>query len=427
MSIPTLAPNNQLNIQGVQSSNISGTPIISSFPTTSTSNSLGHYHFVDDTTKSTTHLNLSATSAGGHIFSHASSTQAPLTVLKIDRTAMTLDTLLRNSTAKTYLDMSLGELKLINDTYNNTLTQSTLLLNDVVNNYTGAYTAEQVNLVNNSTNLQTRVYAGQTQLRSGSTDLNVGTGTYLEISNLPLKDVKSRLTKDNLTITDISNNVSVLSSVDLTFNGVSVFSNIDVIAQKQVVPQMIVSSPAIYADSSIAPQPSPFLASYGFGGWAYKKESPQASNAKINWYLPFPVIGGTVGDLYGLYYQIFNNCIGTGDLPFFTVYTRPTGVSDYAPWYHSSRTYTPTSNSTANQTCQMFMNIKSLSFTPNSIAIQNQINMAEAITNGTYADSDVILFIAFGTNSGSALNSVDFSCSKIGMITNNFSGEFNLL
>jgi hypothetical protein len=427
MSIPTLAPNNQLNIQGVQSSNISGTPIISSFPTTNTSNSLGHYHFVDDTTKSSTQLNVSGTSSGGHIFSHASSTQAPLTVLKIDRTALTLDTLLRNSTAKTYLDMSLGELKLINDTYNNTLNQGFMSMNDVVNNYTGVYTAEQVNLVNNSTSFQTRVYAGQTQMSNGSTDLNVGTPTYLEISNLPLKDVKSRLTKTNLTITDISNNVSVLSSVDLTFNGVSVFSNIDVIAQKQVVPQMIVSSPAIYADSSIAPQPSPFLSSYGFGGWAYKKASPQASNAKINWYLPFPVIGGTVGDLYGLYYQIFNNCLATGDLPFFTVYTRPTGVSDYAPWYHSSRTYTPTSNSTANQTCQMFMNIKSLSFTPNSIGIQNQINMAEVITNGTYIDSDVILFISFGTNSGSALNSVDFSCSKIGMITNNFSAEYNLL
>jgi hypothetical protein len=430
MSIPTLAPNNQLNVQGVQSSNISGTPIISSFPTTNTSNSLGHYHFVDDTTKASTHLNVSSTSSGGHIFSHASSTQAPLTVLKIDRTALTLDTLLRNSTAKTYLDMSLGELKLINDTYNNTINQGFMSMNDVVNNYIGAYTAEQVNLVNNSTSFQTRVYAGQTQISNNTTDLNVGTPTYLEISNIP-KTIKSTLTKTNLSITDISNNVSVLSPTDLTFNGVSVFSNIDILAQKLVVPQMIVSSPAIYADSSIAPQPSPFLATYGFGGWAYLKASPQASNAKINWYLPFPVIGGTVGDLYGLYYQIFNNCLGTGDLPFYTVYTRPLGDgSDYASWYHSSMTYVPDSNSTANQTCQMFMNIKSLSFTPNSIGIQNQINMSQSTVNnprGTYADTDVILFIAFGTNSGSALNSVDFSCSKIGMITNNFSAEYNLL
>jgi len=428
MSIPTLSPNNQLNIQGIHASNISLTPTISSYPTTNTGTSLGHYHFVDATTKASNHLNLSATSSGGHIFSNASSTEAPLQILKVDRTALTLDTLLRNSTAKTYLDMSLGELKLINDTYTNSITQSTLLLNDLINNYTGAYTSEQVNLVNNSTSFQTRVYAGQVQIVD-TTDKNITTPTYLKISNLA-ETVNSNLTKDNLTITDISNNVSVLSPTDLTFNGVSVFSNIDVLAQKQVVPQMIVSSPAIYADSSIAPQPSPFLASYGFGGWAYKKASPQTSNAKINWYLPFPIIGGTVGDLKGLYYQIFNNCLATGDLPFFTVYTRPTGSGDYASWYHSSMTYVPDSNSTANQTCQMFMNIKSLSFTPNSIGIQNQISMSQSTVNnprGTYADSDVILFIAFGTNSGSALNSVDFSCSKIGMITNNFSGEFNLL
>jgi hypothetical protein len=425
MSVPTLAPQNQLNIQGVHASNISSTPIISSYPTTNTSTSLGHYHFLDPISKASNHLNVSASSSGGHIFTNATSTEAPLQVLKVDRTALTLDTLLRNSTAKTYLDLSLGELKLINNDYNNTINQGYMLLNDIANDITTSFTANRCYLVANATNTITNIYAGQVQIVDNN-DKNITTPTYLEISNIP-KTVISSLTKSNLTITDISNNVSNLSSTDLTFNGVSVFNNIDVLAQKQVVPQMIVSSPAIYADSSIAPQPSPFLTTYGFGGWAYLKASPQVISAKINWYLPFPIIGGTVGDLYGLYYQIFNDCSGTGDLPFFTVYTRPTGSGDYAPWYHSSRTYTPTSNSTANQTCQMFMNIKSLTFTPNSIGIQNQINMAEAITNGTYLDTDVILFIAFGTNSGSALNAVDFSCSKIGMITNNFSAEYNLL
>jgi hypothetical protein len=426
MSVPVLSPNNQLNVKGVTSCNISTTPILSSYPSGTTSTSLGHYHFVDETTKASKHLNVSGISSGGHIFSHASTTQAPLDILKIDRTALTLDTLLRNSTNKTYLDMALGELNLSNDNYTNSITQGSLLLNNLVNNYTGSYTAEQVYLVNNSTNFQTRVYGGQTQLSNGSTDLNDATPTYLEISNLPLKDVKSTLSKQDLKIIDPSN-ISVLSSSDLTFNGVSIFSQINDNAKKQVVPQMIVSSPAIYADSSIAPQPSPFLASYGFGGWAYKKESPQAANAKINWYFPFPEINGTVGDLKGLYYQIINSCVNVGDLPFFVVYTRPTGTNDFASWYHSSRVYIPDANSAANQTCQMYANIKSLSFTPNSIGIQNQINMTESTTNGIYLDTDVILFIAFGTNSGSALNNVNFSCSKIGMITDNFSAEFNLL
>ena len=426
MSIPTLAPQNQLNIQGVHASNISATPIISSYPTSNTSTSLGHYHFLDPISKASNHLNVSASSSGGHIFTNATSTEAPIQVLKVDRTALTLDTKLKNTTDTTYLDMANGELKLVNNQFNNTITQRDITLNDIVNYNTGLYTPEQVFLRNYSTNFQTRVYAYATQITDGVNELNALTPTTSEISNYA-KTIKSTLTKSNLSITDISNNVSVLSSTDLTFNGVSVFSNIDVVAQKQVVPQMIVSSPAIYADSSIAPQPSPFLTAYGFSGWAYKKALPQAISGKINWYLPFPIIGGTVGDIYGLYYQIFNNCLGTGDLPFFTVYTRPTGSGDYALWYHSSRTYTPTSNSTANQSCQMFMNIKSLSFTPNSIGIQNQINMAEAITNGTYLDTDVILAVVLGTNSGSAYNAVDFSCSKIGMITENFSGEYNLL
>jgi len=378
MSIPTLAPNNQLNVQGVHASNISSTPIISSYPTTNTSSSLGHYHFVDATTKASNHLNVSASSTGGHIFSHASSTLAPKNILQVNR-----DGLFTDSKLEIDKDNLKGVFKNDALTYTNDLYVSNVKADAIEFIYNGAL---------------------NTQLNNSPENPNI----YFQ---------------------SLTGN-SQLSANDLKFDGVSILSLINDNSKKQVVPQMIVSSPAIYADSSIAPQPSPFLSSYGFGGWAYKKASPQTSNAKINWYLPFPVIGGTVGDLYGLYYQIFNNCLGTGDLPFFTVYTRPTGSGDYASWYHSSMTYVPDSNSTANQTCQMFMNIKSLSFTPNSIGIQNQINMSQSTVNnprGTYADSDVILFIAFGTNSGSALNSVDFSCSKIGMITNNFSGEFNLL
>jgi len=463
MSVPVLVSSpsgySQLNIQGVHSSNLTATPALSTYPTSTTSNSLGHYHFVDSTTKATNHLNVSASSTGGHIFSHVNASQAPTTVLKVDRTALTLDTLLRNSTAKTYLDMSLGELKLINDTYNNTLTQSFMLMNDVANNYTGTYTAQQVYLVDNSTSFQTRVYAGQTQISNNTTDLNDVTPTYLEISNLPLKDVKSRLTKDNLTITDISSNVSILSSTDLTFNGVSLPSTVSTLSGdistitgdittisgeiatiNGKLPKMIVSqiqpvSTAIYADSSIAPQTSPYLNTYGYGGWAYAKASPQASNAKINWYFPFPIIGGTVGDLKGLYYQIFNGNITSSDnLPFFTVYTVPQGPSasppDYRSWYHSSMTYVCTSTSPVNQTIQAYANIKSLPFTPQSIGIQNQLSMIQSTVNnpkGDYQDNQQILFIAFGTNSASALGSVSFSCGKIGMITEDYSSEWLLL
>lgn len=432
MSVPILSSSSQLNIQGVNASNISSTPIISTYPTSTTSNSIGHYNFVNQDTKASNHLNVSASSSGGHIFSHASSTQAPKEILKLDRDVMTVNTsLLRNPNAKTALNFDVNELALNNNNnlYNSNLSSKEVLFNDIPNNLTGRINAELMNLVSPTTGNITNCYAGQVQIRDNN-DKNILATTITRMSNIA-ETIKSDLTKTDLSFTDISNNVSVLSSTDLTFNNVSIFSSFNDNAKKHIVPQIIVSSLAIYADSSIAPQPSPFLSTFGFGGWAYSKRSPQATNAKINWYFPFPIIGGTVGDLKGLYYQIFNNCLGVGDLPFFTVYTRPVGDgTDYASWYHSSMTYVPNSNSSPNQTCQMFMNIKNLSFTPNSIGIQNQINMIQSTVNnprGTYLDSDIILFISCGTNSSSALNAVDFSCSKIGMVTDNFSAEFLLL
>jgi len=395
MSVPVLAPNSQLNIQGVHASNISASPIITSFPSSTTGTSLGHYHFVDSNNASN-HLNVSNNKVGGHIFSHASATQAPKEMLKIDRDIMTVNTvLLRNSNAKTSLNLDINRLSLIDPTRQNLRSE---------------IDGEKLYITNAS--LATNSYV---------------TGGTIETSD-NINDTYSKMTPTELKVVNSNNtNIALLTVNDLTFNGISIFTSLNDNAKKHIVPQTIVSSPAIYADSSIAPQPSPFLTAYGFGGWAYKKASPQASNAKINWYFPSPINNGTVGDIKGLYYQIFNNCTGTGDLPFFTVYTRPTGVNDFAPWYHSSRTFVPASNSTANQTCQMYANIKGLSFTPNSIAIQNQINMTQSTTNGTYLDSDVILAIVFGSNSGSALDAVDFSCSKIGVITDNYSAEFNLI
>jgi hypothetical protein len=59
--------------------------------------------------------------------------------------------------------------------------------------------------------------------------------------------------------------------------------------------------------------------------------------------------------------------------------------------------------------------------------MQNQINMVEGTTNGTYLDTDVILAVVVGTNSGSAYNAVDFSMGKVGFILDDYSAEFLLL
>ena len=443
MSVPTLSPLNQLSIQGVHCSNINSTPILSSYPSSTTSSSLGLYHFLDDATKATTHLNVSSSSVGGHLFSHASSTQTPKVVLSVNRDATTADDFIANNSVKAgsntaYSQISGKNTKVVSSSGNieNTIESNRITIQNSITNY-----YNELKIGESSDNYKTFI--------TGSVAYN----SYVQI-NTPT-------TAPVLKITDGTNN-SQLTKNDLTFNGVSLVSTVqqnstdisglqtDVSGlqtdvselqkdvntindklPKMVVPQIVLSSPAIYADSSIAPLPSQYLATYGYNGWGYIKQSPQASNAKINWYLPFPIFNGTVGQLKGLYYQIFNACVNTGDLPFIVVYTKPLGNgTDYASWYHSSCAYVPDSNSSANQTCQMFMNIKNLQFTPQAVNIQNQISMSISSTNnprGDYQDDQQILFISFQTNSGSALNNVNFVCNKIGMITDNFSTEFLLM
>ena len=64
--------------QGILASNISGTDILTStFPTTSTGNSLGHYHYTAPTTNALQFLNVSGPGIGGHELWNANSTTAP--------------------------------------------------------------------------------------------------------------------------------------------------------------------------------------------------------------------------------------------------------------------------------------------------------------------------------------------------------------
>jgi hypothetical protein len=77
----------------------------------------------------------------------------------------------------------------------------------------------------------------------------------------------------------------------------------------------------------------------------------------------------------------------------------------------------------------MFGNLQNLTFTPNSINISNQISLVASTyqpIKGDYQPNQEILFISFGTNSASALNSVEFSLLKLGMITT-YSSEFLLM
>jgi hypothetical protein len=137
-----------------------------------------------------------------------------------------------------------------------------------------------------------------------------------------------------------------------------------------------------------------------------------------------------VGDLKGIYYEMFSNCTSLGSYPFLTIYTKPTGSNDYRPWYHSSYTVVPSVFQGANAFVQCFGNLQGLSYNaPNvwgnyvaSPLIASDVNNPK----GDYQNNQDILFISLGSNSAASVNSLDCSLLKLGMIST-FTNEFLFL
>ena len=262
------------------------------------------------------------------------------------------------------------------------------------------------------------------------------------------------INEDNMTITDASNNNSVLSATSLsitdnivstTINNYSVGINDGIsssllnstnltfggrsYAQNQVVPTLIYSSPAIYADG-VAPATSLTIRNtYGYSGWYFKNITP---SSKINWYFP-PQNAGftTVADLKGIAISFFNgNTTSNDNTLFMTVYTVVTGSNDYAPgFFHSSNTYVFNQSITpiANKNYQGVV-IVDKTFVP--FNYETQIQYEQSTVNnpkGTYSQTDKILAIVIGTNSASATNSVELVVNKLNLIYANFTQSYLLI
>jgi len=360
--------------QGVLGSNASGTTLLTgTFPTTSTGTSLGHYHYTEETTNSLKFLNASGTGGGGHQFFHSSSTQSPLKVLEANRTATTIDTQLKNTSSKVVLNMVSNDLTLTED-----LSQSIVSHEAFRFKYNGAVNTQ----INNSPE------------------------------------------NPNVIFTSATTN-SQLSASDLTFGGVSLptrvttaESDINILEVKQTNALQVYSSPAIYADGSPPlPVPSSSSNTYAQFGWYFKNST---TGLKINWYQP-PATGMLVSDILGLYLRFFNCATTSNDnSPFLTVLTTPTGNNDFFPgFFHSSMTYILNATPVANTNYTMFMNVTGSCPNPASYA-SNLVPMRISPVNnprGVYAGTDSVLAFVIGTNSASAVNSVEFIAQKLGVMT----------
>jgi hypothetical protein len=219
---------------GTLGSNTYSTTLLTTFPTTSTGDSLGHYMYTETTTNSLKFLNASGTGQGGHQFWHSSSTQAPIKVLETNRNETVIST-------QYNVDKSVAGTPILIDLPDITISTDVVVvfatpINQAPWNIVGVGNPIQVN--QNTANMVTGttyyLSAFSTQLGQVTTNPD-GTGI-IDCSDLvtlpqPIltwesgqfnpSTIQTAILSDTLEITT-DTDVSVLSATDLTFNGTSI-------------------------------------------------------------------------------------------------------------------------------------------------------------------------------------------------------------
>ena len=427
--------NGNIGHQGVLASNVNNTTFLSStFPTTSTGTSLGHYHYTEPGSNALKFLNVAGTGSGGHKFYTSNSTTAPVNTATIGLDGLTIETttdiptLLPLPNVITSIDIALYIASSVQvPPYNMTPNNSVwpVQVNSVCTNMVPGVT------------YYAKVFNATTLQMNSSPD--GGVPTIIDAADLasrpqPILSLVTGSTPgptqtvnlyENLTITTGSDE-SALTATALTFNNINVKMN-------QFTPTLIYSSPLIYADGH---EPATSLAirnTYGYSGWFYQNALPNtAPTNKINWYFPAKTATTTpVSALKGISISFFNGVTTSNDNTLFiTVLTVPTGSGDYAPgFFHSSMTYvfdqtiTPVANTNYQGVC--ILDTLDVPFN-----YETQIQYEPSTVNnprGTYLPTDNILAVVIGTNSASPTNSVQLVVNKFNLHYADFTQSYLLI
>jgi hypothetical protein len=397
--------------QGVLGSNVGNTPLLTSndnynFPTTSTGDSVGHYHYTEPTTNALQFLNASGTGTGGHIFYTSNSTTAPIETGKFDTNGMTIT---QDNTITTY------------DTYSVIVSNPTFIIintNPSVPPYNWLLGNMYVIQVGNTTSTMSigvnynvkyidsqaiRVYTTSSDTSpvidsSGITSVLIPTGTTGQIDT------------------------AILSATDLTFNTVSLQETLTTLQIKQTTSSNQYISAVITADARPPTAPTTTITQqFGYTpAWFFQNSFASGTN-KINWYLAGD-IGMTVSQVLGLYMNIFNPSMTSNDnCPFIVILT--TNDTPNPPnFYKSKRTYLFNQSITpvVNTRYCMFSNVSGTCPTPfhyASVLNNMELSTVAGSNVGAFAPTEVILAFSIHTNSASAINSVEFALSKFGIMT----------
>jgi hypothetical protein len=420
--------------QGILASNITGTtPLTATFPTTSTGDSLGHYHYTESGTNALKFLNVAGSGSGGHKFYTANSTSAPVNTASIGLDGLTIETtspgppiLLPLPNVQSSIDIAV-------------IMSSSVAVSPYNMGPANTFWPVQVNSV--CTNMIPGVtyyakYFNGTTLQMNSV-FNGGDGTIIDSADLASRPqpILSLVTGtspglsqmvnlfENLTITNDTDS-SALTATELTFNNINVKMN-------QFTSTLIYSSPLIYADGFEPATSLTIRNTYGYSGW-YFKNLHGSTGGKINWYFPAKTPTTTpVSALKGISISFFNGVTTSNDdTLFITIYTVPTGSGDIIPGFaHSSNTYVfdqtiqPTVNTNYQGVC--ILDILDVPFN-----YETQIQYSPSTVNnprGSYLPTDTILAVVIATNSTSVKNSVELVVNKLNLHYADFTQSYLLI
>jgi hypothetical protein len=164
-------------------------------------------------------------------------------------------------------------------------------------------------------------------------------------------------------------------------------------------------------------QPSAALiASSQYYGWYFKNA---VALRKIDWFFA-PDYAMTVSEVKGLYMNYFNVAATSNeDLPFISIYTKPTGSGDVIPGFaHSVCTFVAAFTPTINTAWCSFMNISGVEPDPFPYGHRLGAMILSPVApnpRGSYLPTEEVLAISVGTNSTAAVNAVEFTMGKVGI------------
>ena len=133
----------------------------------------------------------------------------------------------------------------------------------------------------------------------------------------------------------------------------------------------------------------------------------------------------TLGSVTSIYARAFINVNSENpSIPFFHIYTKPTGVGDAAPWYHSKIDYTYDFSNIIGigEEC-IFYGIEP----PTNSFSNRQIQFKNKTVTGDGEEDEEILYMAFGSDSGASQDAVNVTVNLLGFDTKSICRNLNLI